>query len=133
MTAKAFDARSDDGKGVLWFYGGASWQDPVKIGTVSKGTKLDMVEFEDLWRIPGKCDTKNVVPCKQVTKTSGNPTAPRGYLQSTMVWVDNGSQGWLVLFGGTYRGDLVLTCFGIVILQQLCLRLGHRRIMCGLE
>ncbi|KAF8451433.1 hypothetical protein BGX38DRAFT_490191 [Terfezia claveryi] len=106
-TAKAFDGVSDNGKGVLWFYGGAYWEDPVKVGLETKGTAVEMFEFEDLWRIPGDCDTKNVIACKQTTTTSGNSTAPRGYLQGTMVWVDNGGQGCLVLFGGTFRGNLV--------------------------
>lgn len=126
-TAKAFDDRSDDGKGVLWFYGGGYWQDPVKVGMETKGAKLELVEFEDLWRMPGDCDTKNVVACKLDTKTSGTSTAPRGYLQGTMVWVDNGSKGWLVLFGGTFRGDLVRTCSFCCISpekKQPCLRLG---------
>ncbi|KAF8427084.1 hypothetical protein EV426DRAFT_430997 [Tirmania nivea] len=83
-AAKAFDELSDDGKGVLWFYGGGYWEDPVKVGMESKGPKLDMT-----------------------TITSGNSTAPRGYLQGTMVWVDNGAKGWLVLLGGSFRGTVV--------------------------
>ena len=106
-AAKAFDGRSDDGKGVLWFYGGGYWEDPVKIGMETTGPGLGIVPFEDLWRIPGDCDTQNVVACKQVQKTAGNSTVPRGYLQGTMVWVDNDSKGWLVLFGGLFRGNLV--------------------------
>ena len=80
-----------------------------------KGPKLEIVEFEDLWRIPGKCDANNVVACKQATTTSENSTTPRGYLQSTIVWVDNAAQGWLVLFGGLFRGNLVRTYLFIII------------------
>ena len=115
-TAKAFDGGSDDGKGALWFYGGGYWEDPVTIGLKTVGTTLQMVEFEDLWRIPGNCDPNHVIACKQNTTTSGNSTVPRGYLQGTMVWVDNGAQGLLVLFGGLFRGIMVCTCFFILFL-----------------
>ena len=108
-AATAFDARSDDGQGVLWFYGGGYWEEPVKIGTEAKGPTVNMVEFEDLWRIPGECHTESIAACKQTTTTPGNSSIPRGSLQGTMAWVDNGLEGWLVLVGGTFRGELVRT------------------------
>ena len=85
------------------------------VGMKPTGSSLQMVEFEDLWRIPGDCDAKNVIACK-LTTTSTNSTIPRGYLEGTMVYLDNGAQGLLVLFGGLFRGDMVRTCFVILFL-----------------
>lgn len=99
-TAKAFDERSDDGNGVLWYYGGGLQQ-----------KWLGMTEFQDLWRTPGDCDKKHIIACKQTTITSGNSTAPRGKLDGTMVWVDAGAKGVLVLFGGSVDNSMVRTCF----------------------
>lgn len=82
------------------------------VGMEEKGPTMELVGFEDLWRIPGECDANNVIACKQNTITP-NSTIPRGNLQGTMVWVDNGAKGWLVLLGGTFRGSLVSTCFFI--------------------
>ena len=86
---------------------------PVSVGTELKGNTVNLVEYSDLWRMPGECDQDNVIACKQTTSTSSSAmNVTRPHLQSTMVWVDNqgngkSAQGLLVLFGGHIGGNVV--------------------------
>ena len=61
--------------------------------------------------LPAECNPKRViaciVACMQTTEMSGGWTTTTRPLQGATVWVDNGLEVWVVLFGGTFRGELV--------------------------